>query len=320
MKLLIGLLISLFSFSPVYCEEANTEKILSVAEQLGIWNVDEVEITRLGGGQTNDNYKVSSGSLSYFFRCSNIGVDDILGNSLHREWQVSTLLSAQGIAPKVIFYSPREGVLVTDFIESNGRKINLRDKEKLQKFCRMISFVHDLPVQFSTKFCPITTIRQYAENSLILKIKLPLSLLNSLLLHLEELEKFLSTTEPILKPCHLDLHAGNVLDDGKKLWLIDWEYAAMGDPFFDLATAASVENFSDLEMHELLDDYLSRNSTAEEWKYFYCMRILADMRWGLWSYIQEELSTLNDPFEAQGKAYIQNAVDRIEALQEGAES
>ncbi len=295
----------------VFSQGTDDEKIIRVATQLSHWNPDNIQITRLCGGQTNDNYKVTSGSISCFFRCVN-GSNAALGSSLEREFQITSLVSEARIAPKVIHYSPQEGVLVTDFIHTSTDKVNVRDVMTMQKFCHLIASVHNLQVEFPSEFCPFETIQQYTKNALDAEVVLPPTLKSSILPKMDRLQRFLLGLRALeKKPSHLDLHGGNIIDDGEKLWLIDWEYAAMADPYFDLATLASVEKFSDNEMYDLLYCYLGKKPAQGEFQYLYLMRILADTRWALWSYIQVKLSTQDEPFEEMGNEFLQSALERM---------
>ncbi|MBA3602243.1 MAG: phosphotransferase [Parachlamydiaceae bacterium] len=296
--------------------EQKDQIILRVAQQLADGNTDknEIRIESLTGGLTNENYKVSIGSRCYFFRVNN-GMNSLLGCSLEREWRITSIVSKFEICPNVAFYAPQEGILVTDFIQAKSDKLNLHDHATMKKLCHQIYDFHSLNIEFPTQFDPYSNIEYYLEKIRELNIKLPLSLHETILPAIRTFQQLFTSTSNlnVVKiPAHLDLHVGNILDDGYKLWLIDWEYAAMADPFFDLATLASTEKFSDSEMIEMLRYYLKRNPTKEENDYFYKMRILADTRWALWSFLQAKISPLDEPFEQAGNEFIWQILERIE--------
>ncbi|MEI8365437.1 MAG: choline/ethanolamine kinase family protein [Parachlamydiaceae bacterium] len=297
------------------------QKILRVAEQIDIFqNADNIIINEVEGGLTNQNYKVSIGPSSYFFR-SSTGNNDFLGCSLEREWIITNKVSEVGLAPKVIFYSEMDRILVTDFIETVGTKVDLHDPLTMQKVGRSVSLLHHLTISFPTEFCPFETIKKYIETASTNGIDLPNNLIHIVLPYINSLQKIIPLTIAYSKtPTHLDLHAGNILDDGQNLWLIDWEYAAMGDPFFDLATMASIEVLSNNEMNELLQYYLEdKNPSPEMTLYFYEMRIVADTRWALWCYLQAKLSPISASFNERGDVYLQQCLERIIKLDIGSE-
>ena len=91
-------------------------------------------------------------------------------------------------------------------------------------------------------FCPFQTIRTYARSAARLKAKLPADI-DALLEDARELAHRIGTFRPVL--CHNDLLAANLIDDGRRLWLLDWEYAGVGHPVFDLANASANATFSD---------------------------------------------------------------------------
>jgi len=312
MKKVFGLvLFSVWIFSSLISVEPDecNPKILSVAQHLRNLDVEDICIEKLKGGLTNDNYKVRIGSRSYFFRLS-FGLDAILGNSLEREWQITTLVSKAFIAPEVIFYSRVDGVLVTEFIESNLEKIDLHNPQVMQKMAKSLSFLHSLKVNFPTDYDPFTNIEEYVVKAGELGVELPFEFSDSVIPQIKSYQNDV-TADFVKVPAHLDLHAGNLLKQGAKYWLIDWEYAAMADPFFDLATLASAENYSDLEMIVFLEYYLERKSTTLENKYFYKMRILADIRWALWSYIQAKVSPVDEGFHEMGNIFFEKSLKRI---------
>lgn len=310
---LTAFLLSLNAITSLF-GEGNRDKILRVASQLEHLDINAIEIKKISGGQTNDNYKVSSNSISCFFRCA-AAANSTLGSSLEREFLITHKMSEAGIAPKVILYAPHEGILVTDFIDAISDKVDVRDPKTLQNLCRLIAATHNCPIEFPSQFCPFKNIQDYVLTADDAGIQLPEALRHCLLPKIETIEKNLSNLMTVeKKPAHLDLHAGNVMNDGEKLWLIDWEYAAMGDPFFDLATLASIENFSDDEMHQLLCYYLDREPVSEEIQYIYHMRILADARWALWAYLQAEFSAQDEPFEEIGDKFLETCRMRLDRI------
>lgn len=282
------------------------ENVLAVIKELNVENSEDVTIEKISGGLTNDNFKVTLAGKPYFFRVSN-NENSLLNNSLEREWQITKLISKAGIAPNVIHYSPENSILVTDFIETK-KSVDLRSFATMHRVCRLLSSLHELQVTFPTEYEPIDALKDDVKRAKAVGVVFP-SLLETLL---QKIDCFHTILPKI--PAHLDLHAGNILDQGEQLYLIDWEYAAMADPFFDLATLASAENFSDLKMRALLDFYLERNPLDEEIHYFYKMRILADARWAVWCFIQAKISSMDEPFEALGNSFLEASLKRLEYL------
>ncbi|MBS0605131.1 MAG: phosphotransferase [Verrucomicrobia bacterium] len=294
----------------LHAEEEDVDRIARVATQLSKEESAFASIHKLGGGLTNINYKVCINSDAYFIRCGSI-LNSTLGSFMEREWACSKMVSEAGLAPRTIMYIPEERILVTDFIDTHGNSVNLHDFPSLQKFCALVRNLHTLDVAFPAQFCPFESIHTYVKNAQEKEAFLPEIVFQTLLPLIERLKPLLEATSETA-PCHLDLHHGNVLDDGEKMWLIDWEYAAMGDPYFDLGTIASTESFSNKEMKLLLKAYLQgREPSVEEFTRLYYMRIVADARWALWSYLQSKISPLEFDFTPYGDLFLQESLERL---------
>ena len=302
----------IFIFSYINANEESLERVYRVLTLLPEWNGSAISVEELEGGLTNDNYKARVGLKDYFIRCG-YTQNVILGVSLEREWQSTSIAAEAGLSPKTIQYHPEERIFITDFIETGDRDINLREPTSLKKFCDLVRELHSLKAEFPIKFCPFDSINEYIEKAIEVGAILPDSLFLKIIPWMKQLQLEIDPLSTCV-PCHFDLHHRNVLDDGERYWLIDWEYAGMGDPFFDLATAASIEDFSEKEMIEFLRVYLNnRQPSPQEVSYFNTMRTLADIRWSLWCFLQSKISPqVNQPFLAFANFFLQNALNRLE--------
>lgn len=254
---------------------------------------------KISGGASNHNFVIRTKNSSFFMRLSNQSVQ-----TLENEYACSTIAARSGIAPAVISYKPDQGIMITEFLP-NSRTIDLKDPATLAKALDSIRHLHELSTPFPRATSPfelaysqIAAVNRGAEK--LNKVVLPA------LRRIEEA----SPPQPST-PCHLDLHSGNLIDNGEKIWVIDWEYAAMSDPLFDLATLASTEDFTDEEMKLLLKLY-NPQASMTEYTHLYNMRILADARWCAWSFVQAETSSVDYPFEKDGERFLQSCLSRID--------
>lgn len=94
--------------------------------------------------------------------------------------------------------------------------------------------------------------------------------------------------------CHNDLLLGNFIDDGQALWIIDWEYAGLGDRFFDLGNFAAHNQFGEAEERRLLEHYFG-TARDEDLYRVRLMRLMSDLREAMWGYLQSVTSTLYEP-------------------------
>ena len=138
-------------------------------------------------------------------------------------------------------------------------------------------------------FCAFQTVRTYARSAARLKAELPDDI-DRILEDITALSRRIAPFRPAL--CHNDMMPANLIDDGKKLWLLDWEYAGAGHPLFDLAHASTVADLSPEQQRALLDAYPGRlpGAAFAELQIF---RVVALLRESLWSTIQTVASDID---------------------------
>lgn len=258
-----------------------------VFSKLPSWEQGHHNLEPLKGGCSNQNYILTIGDKRYFVR-KGAESRKVLGLSAIKEQEAMTLGAKLGIAPAVLAADVDQDILITQFIESET--INIRDKKQLAKLIELLKKLHTSNGTLSASATPEDMITFY------------LMQLEQLNIPLTEVQKRIIAARPVLQldplvPCHMDLKNENVLDDGTRLWLIDWEYAGMSDPLFDLASLAPNNNFTDEEMEIALELYVGAPSDELKQR-FYQMRILADLRIALWCLLQSKISILDCPYDA----------------------
>ena len=109
--------------------------------------------------------------------------------------------------------------------------------------------------------------------------------------------------QPVMpRPCHNDLLRANFIDDGDRLWIIDWEYAAMGDPAFDLGNFAVHHQLTDDEETVLLHAYFG-HVTPSATARLKLMKIISDLREAMWAMVQVTVSQLVYDFVGYGRKH-----------------
>ena len=103
-----------------------------------------------------------------------------------------------------------------------------------------------------------------------------------------------------LRPCHNDLLNANLIDDGERIWIVDWEYAGMGDVFFDLANFSVNHEFGETENRALLDAYFGAVRTSDLAS-LRLMRFMSDFREAMWGVVQQAVSELDFDFEGYAR-------------------
>ena len=205
-----------------------------IIQQVSAWrNAQRISVEPLAG-LTNRNFLVNVDGAKYVLRISGSNVD-CLGIRRDLEYEVLQAVSEIGIGPEVVAFHLPEGHLVTRYIE--GKHLTLEEYRKpknLKRIMKTLSRLHGLPATDAV-FSPFRKVEQYAVVAQSLGVSLPKDY--------DQLKKRMMAIErkqgqdptPWNRFCHNDLFCVNVLDDGE-IHFIDWEFAGMGDIYFDLAT------------------------------------------------------------------------------------
>jgi thiamine kinase-like enzyme len=116
-----------------------------------------------------------------------------------------------------------------------------------------------------------------------------------------------------LAACHNDLLPANLVEDEQgRLWLVDWEYAGWGDPYFDLGNLAVNNEFTDAEDEALLVAYFGQ-VTPSAWARLKLMKIVSDAREGIWGMVQTRISSLEFDFANYGARHLERFMDHCAA-------
>ncbi|MBB3593054.1 thiamine kinase-like enzyme [Rhizobium sp. BK529] len=262
---------------------------------LGIWH-GPIDIAPITGGITNRNYLVRDGAVRRVVRLG----DDIPVHHINRqnEFAASCAAHAAGISPAVIHHVP--GVLILDFIDAAPLSPN--DVRKPETLARLIPLIrtchHDMARHFRGQamiFWVFHVIRDYVAN--LKAANSPHApLLGSLLEKAEQLEQAAGPFDIAFG--HNDLLAANFLDDGRRLWLIDWDYAGFNTPLFDLGGLASNNEFSEKVERLMLETYFDRSLTDDLSRRYQAMKCASLLRETLWSMISEIHSTIDFDYAA----------------------
>lgn len=256
------------------------------------------DITLLGGGITNVNLVVRDGDRQYVVRLG----DDIPEHGVMRwnELALSRAAEQAGFSPAVVHHEP--GVLVLDYIEAKTfEEADVREPRNLSRIIDLIARVHhDLAAHLTDPvltFWPFQVNRTYAK-----RLKADGSAysdqLPGLMDQSEVLEKAVGPVEMVVG--HNDLLAANLLDDGQKLWLIDWEYGGFNSPLFDLAGLASNNGLSVAQERAMLEHYFDAEPDLR-WRAYTAMKCASLMRETLWSMTSEIHSDLDFDYTAYTK-------------------
>ena len=252
----------------------------------------DISVSPLEGGITNHNYRVDAGGKSYVLRIPGANAE-LLGINREYEYRTQTIAGEIGLAPEVVAFIEPEGYLVTRFIE--GRPIPLeeiREPKVLARFAALLNEIHSMP-SIPGVFSPFMVVRSYAKIAREHNVTFP-EKFDWLITQMEDAEAAMQNTSRIQRPCHNDLLNGNFLL-GNKLYVLDWEYAGMGDVFFDLANFSNNHELSENDDRFLLDCYFGSVS-SQALAHLKIMKIMSDFREAMWGLVQVGISDLDFDF------------------------
>jgi thiamine kinase-like enzyme len=250
----------------------------------------------VSGGITNVNFVVADKGQRFFVR---IGEDIPVHGILRRnELAATRAAEAAGISPEVVHAEP--GAIVIRFVE--GRTFapeDVRDPANLERIVALIRRCHhELPRHLRgpvLMFWVFHVIRDYA-GTLRDGESRSLPLLPELLARADRLEAAVGPIEVVFG--HNDLLAANFIDDGARLWLVDWDYAGFNSPLFDLANVASNNEFPPDLVDALLEAYCGTPADAALRRRYQAMACASLLRETMWSMVSEIHSTLDFDYVA----------------------
>ena len=270
----------------------------------------EIKISPLEGGITNRNYRVDVGNESFHLRMAGEKTS-MLGIHREHEYQAARIAGQADIGPEVIYFIEPEGYLVTRFV--HGRPIfpeELRQPENIQRVVRALQKLHG-GEHIAGVFNSFQVVREYQE--IARRYGVPFSEnYNWLIQQMHQAEAALMTQAQSLRPCHNDLVNANFLLR-EKLYILDWEYAGMGDPFFDLANFSNNQELSHEEDHLLLDCYFGE-VTPRILAHLSIMKIMSDFREAMWGLVQIGISDLDFDFHGYADKHFARLTQNIQNL------
>jgi len=245
----------------------------------------------LAGGITNTNFIVDDQGERFVVRVG----DDIPLHGVMRFNEIAAARAAHacGISPEIVYSA--DGVFIMRFIKGLTLAENdVRKQQNLERIIPLIQVCHnEIPKHFrgpALVFWPFHACRNYMltakeGNSRVI------DLLPRFLEVNEKLEKTVGEIKLVFG--HNDLLAANFIDDGQRLWLLDWDYAGYNTALFDLANLSSNNALSPQQEDWILENYYRQPVTDRLRRCLAAMKCVSLLRETLWSIVSEIHSTLD---------------------------
>lgn len=241
-------------------------------------------VEELPGGLTNRNFKVTTaGGGAYVVRV--FGSDGSLLNIDRDAEHLATLAAAEaGVGAPVHAYLPGEGLVVGWIPGRTFTEEDVRDPANLPRLAEACRRLHAGP-RFPRDFDMFEVQRRYLGIVRERGFRLPQRYLDFMPL-VSQIQKCLEVWREATVPCNNDLLAGNIIDDGERLWLIDYEYAGNNDPCFELGNLWSESDLSLDQLEELVTAYYGRRLRHKIAR-ARLLGLMSKYGWTLWASIQD---------------------------------
>ncbi len=256
------------------------------------------------GGITNVNYRVDADGQAFVVRIATEGTERF-GIDRLREYRCATAASRTGVAPEVVYALLDEGILVTRFVV--GRPLSRTEMAKpevMKRVAQSMHRYHEGPA-FEGSFSPFRTIEAYLREARHSGAPLPEDI-DEMHSRVREIEAALRPDQMTVAPCHNDLWGPNLIDDGLQVYIVDWEYAGMGDLFFDLANFAMYQDASDgqsdVQDEALLRAYFGEVSNAALAR-LKLLKVVAEIREALWYVVGLTVSSARSDFAGHAEIH-----------------
>lgn len=284
--------------------------IEEVAAKIPDWRGRQISITPLSGGLTNSNFKIEVDGMPYFVRVPGASTE-LLAIDRNNEYHNSKAASEAGVAPRIFYHLPEYDVMVIEFL--NGKTMSkdaLNEPGQPTRMAQTIKRLHAGP-RFLLDFNMFRLAEYYLSLCRDREIKIPDGYL-ARMPTVQRIEQAMNVNSLATVPCNNDLLAENYIDDGKQLWLIDYEYSGNNDPTFELGNTCQEMQFSDTQISEVCAAYFGDALPGMIARMKLNM-IMSDVGWGLWAAIQAKISTIDFDFWGWAIERWGRAVDKMDS-------
>lgn len=237
-------------------------------------------------GLSNQNFKVTLNGVKCVVRVPGAGTKEYIDR--RAEKHNACVAAEEGFSPEVFFYDEDDGSMVSKFVENSIplHPDSFRDGKYFQEITGIWKKLHGCKREFLFRFDVFAMIRRYHSVLLGASGEFPP--------HYEEMRKRLAAIQRALEdhpvplaPCHNDGVPENFLYDGRRAYLIDWEYSGMNDPMWELGDFVIEASLNEQQERLLMECYYAGGEVPEnQYGRMVMYKALCDFLWALWGLIQ----------------------------------
>jgi thiamine kinase-like enzyme len=253
----------------------------------------DVAVSTLSGGLTNVNYLAQLDERRFVVRVPGAATE-LLAIDRANERHNAEAAATTGVSPSVVEYLDDVNVMVLEFIAGETMSgPRLREAGMQRRMAESLRRLHAGP-RFLKDFDMFRTVEFYLRICEQRDVPIP-SGYPDRLPDVRDVERALAARPLPTVPCHNDLLAENYIDDGRKLWIVDFEYSGNNDPCFELGDTAQECAFDDDERARLCEAYFGQ-ATPTLLARMNLHALMADVGWTLWAAIQARISAIEYDF------------------------
>ncbi len=269
-----------------------------------VWRGRAASVMVLSGGITNHNLKVElDGGEAYVLRVAGRNTD-LLGIDRRVELQAAQQAAAIGVGPEVVAVVEPEGYLVTRFVAGESVPLErMREPDTIRRVAQTLRAVHQGP-PLAGRFNSFRVVEEYRSIVFARGGRVPGEYVRA-----RQVARAVERSRGAVpeRPCHNDLLNANFIDDGARLRIVDWEYAGMGDVFFDLANFAVNHDLDEDARRVLLAAYAGREQREAEVRALELMRFMSSFREAMWGVVQAAVSDVDFDFDSYAEEHFQRS-------------
>ncbi len=261
-------------------------------------------ISRLGG-LTNRVYRIGENVL----RIPGAGTEEYINR--RNEAASASIAAKANVSPALLHADAKTGIMVTAHVEAVTMTTE-HFKQRLGAPARAGMALHKLHGSggvFPFRFELFAMIDDYLNVLSTKEVDLPDGY-HAVVREAETIRVALAKNPAPLAPCHCDPLCENFLDDGRRMWIVDWEYSGMNDPMWDLGDLSVEGNFTHEQDLEMLYAYFGGEPAQQDYARMVIYKAMCDLLWTLWGLIQHANKNPADDFQA----YALNRFNRCKRL------
>lgn len=271
--------------------------LLSQIPEFDTLDAQALDVQRLGG-LTNKVYRISDGAKTWLLRVPGEGTDEYIDRNV--EEHNARVAAEVGVSAAVYYFDKDTGLMLADYLDGCETMSTDNFSKRAGSPARaglVMNKLHNSGQKFQFRFELFSMIEEYLKTLEGLDVDLPDGY-HDVVKDARPIQIALEKYPANLAPCHCDPLAENFLDNGERMWMVDWEYSGMNDPLWDLGDLSVEAEFSDEQDMEMLNAYYDGNVTAANHGRMVIYKAMADLLWTLWGLIQHGNNNPADDFWA----------------------